>query len=509
MPSTQHRPSNLDKLDSTSSSSSFDRPISSKYHSESVTRAVAREIPADISPKPSRGRRGDYTNTLTAPQGGEPRVEATDAPSKRSRQGLRSRAVQHQHQRQRVSIPSPHRRLNDRRSDASEPFHYHHVPIRSKLGSRTNRRSRSRSRSRSRRRGGTIESIIPNPFSAPGSPTDMAGGNSTDGGHNIDTNSTNASNWDLAHVRSFVDDRGEDLASYLKARYGNASSKEGQGSMGRRVAPGPAGRQWGLQPDHDSRMHERLHYRSRRNDQNDQATSDHEMPRMKPRTPDTTPKANRRPVAGYHRRYPGIVPTRTSGSTASATSSTLTVNSRINRRGVPEGSTLSQDSRYPAFPKKTVTVTSQPLPLASMSELLNHDLLEEAEEPSRVWSSGLSGFCDGGWSKCCLGMSCPCILYSRNKERSDHMRDEGMPLEEPPGTCTSDCMAYAVLSLLCFAWPLQISNRAQIRDQFDIQGSCLSDCVAVTCCSPCALAQESRELSLEERELRLTWNVDA
>lgn len=94
----------------------------------------------------------------------------------------------------------------------------------------------------------------------------------------------------------------------------------------------------------------------------------------------------------------------------------------------------------------------------------------------RDWDTGLCSFSEN-CSKCkcrsveagsypdlkpratgCLGLWCPCVVYSQNKTRCEHMRREGVPLyAEERKWCTGDCISYALLSLCCFAWPLQVS----------------------------------------------------
>jgi len=120
----------------------------------------------------------------------------------------------------------------------------------------------------------------------------------------------------------------------------------------------------------------------------------------------------------------------------------------------------------------------------------------------REWSNGL---CDyfGACGTCCLGAWCPCILFSKNKSRLQHLERDGTP--EPHGGegVGADCMIYCCLtSLTGFGWVLQISPRAQIRRRYRIAGGNVGDIFVSWCCVPCALTQESREIELEEHSLR-------
>jgi Cys-rich protein (TIGR01571 family) len=45
---------------------------------------------------------------------------------------------------------------------------------------------------------------------------------------------------------------------------------------------------------------------------------------------------------------------------------------------------------------------------------------------------------------------------------------------------------------------VQIANRANIRSRYNIRGDSVDDCLTSWCCRSCSLAQESREIALEE-----------
>lgn len=48
---------------------------------------------------------------------------------------------------------------------------------------------------------------------------------------------------------------------------------------------------------------------------------------------------------------------------------------------------------------------------------------------------------------------------------------------------------------------------AGVRDAFGLQGNGCSDCAVAAFCTPCALAQEQREIELEERQAALFWEL--
>lgn len=99
----------------------------------------------------------------------------------------------------------------------------------------------------------------------------------------------------------------------------------------------------------------------------------------------------------------------------------------------------------------------------------------------------------------CKALWCPCIIYGRNKARIEHLYAEEQVHPAQGGTCSGDCAVHACLSTFClFGWAIQIPNRAAVRRRYAIDGDWIGDCAAAFFCSACELAQESREIDLEE-----------
>ncbi|EAU82149.2 hypothetical protein CC1G_13122 [Coprinopsis cinerea okayama7 len=175
-------------------------------------------------------------------------------------------------------------------------------------------------------------------------------------------------------------------------------------------------------------------------------------------------------------------------------------------------SMLDPDSRYPVFKKRPseqsrhrpepIYVANQPYPTPSMNPNLNANNQPYSIHGEREWSTDLSAVCDDNFGTFCLAMTFPSIVYGRNKARVEHLRTFNRPLDASKvPTVSKDGLTHAVLGLICLAWPLQMSNRKSIRNRYDIQGNAWKDLAAVLCCSGCELAQESREIDLEERAL--------
>ena len=57
-------------------------------------------------------------------------------------------------------------------------------------------------------------------------------------------------------------------------------------------------------------------------------------------------------------------------------------------------------------------------------------------------------------------------------------------------------MGWAFLSLFCLQGIYQMTNRSNLRAQYDIEGSCGDDCCSSFCCCCCALVQEYKETAV-------------
>lgn len=54
-------------------------------------------------------------------------------------------------------------------------------------------------------------------------------------------------------------------------------------------------------------------------------------------------------------------------------------------------------------------------------------------------------------------------------------------------------MGWALLSVCCLQGIYQMTNRSNMRDQYQIEGTCGDDCCSSFCCCCCALVQEIKE----------------
>ncbi|KAH9965161.1 PLAC8 family-domain-containing protein [Russula compacta] len=117
----------------------------------------------------------------------------------------------------------------------------------------------------------------------------------------------------------------------------------------------------------------------------------------------------------------------------------------------------------------------------------------------RDWSFGLFD-CFSACGVCCLSAWCPCVVFSKNKQRLQSLQQHGTPLPGDGDTFDGYCCIYGLLG--GNGWILQIQHRAEVRQRYGIRGGAGSDCFSAMCCRACALTQERREIELEEDSLR-------
>jgi len=125
------------------------------------------------------------------------------------------------------------------------------------------------------------------------------------------------------------------------------------------------------------------------------------------------------------------------------------------------------------------------------------------EQDGRAWSNGLCDCC-GDAGTCVVSCFCPCIVYSKVKQRYEHLERNGSPdPEHGGGVCSADCMLFCCLNgVLGIGFVLQMFQRGNTRTRYNIKGGALGDCCTALFCMPCDLTQESREIELEEQSFK-------
>ncbi|KAH8674670.1 PLAC8 family-domain-containing protein, partial [Tricladium varicosporioides] len=84
---------------------------------------------------------------------------------------------------------------------------------------------------------------------------------------------------------------------------------------------------------------------------------------------------------------------------------------------------------------------------------------------------------------------CTCILVGQNHARIHH--NAGPDPDMMSGWCFGWC---ALTSCTGFGWVLQLLDRQEMRQKYDLQGSSCGACCTSFCCSCCEAIQTSKEL---------------
>ncbi|RAK96610.1 DUF614 domain protein [Aspergillus ibericus CBS 121593] len=113
------------------------------------------------------------------------------------------------------------------------------------------------------------------------------------------------------------------------------------------------------------------------------------------------------------------------------------------------------------------------------------------------WRTHMCGCSDVG--VCCLGLTCPCILYGRTQYRlSRKIRSEDPTNMLGYDVCNHSCTAMA---LCCGChWIFATLQHRRTRKVYGIEGDILTDCVRATCCTCCTLIQDEAEIKKREEE---------
>ena len=57
----------------------------------------------------------------------------------------------------------------------------------------------------------------------------------------------------------------------------------------------------------------------------------------------------------------------------------------------------------------------------------------------------------------CWAVWCPSVVYSKSKERLQHLQSQGTPLPGPGEGFSADCLVYGCLAICGYGWLLQVS----------------------------------------------------
>jgi Cys-rich protein (TIGR01571 family) len=124
----------------------------------------------------------------------------------------------------------------------------------------------------------------------------------------------------------------------------------------------------------------------------------------------------------------------------------------------------------------------------------------------RGWTYGLMSCSDRCGLYCCATW-CPCVVYSKTRQRLRSLQYQGHPLAGGGDRYSDHCCIYTALLFIGHPWIMQVQPRAEIRERYAIRGNIINDWLASLCCNPCALTQERREVEVEEASFQAVQHV--
>ncbi|KAH9993551.1 PLAC8-domain-containing protein [Russula vinacea] len=145
-------------------------------------------------------------------------------------------------------------------------------------------------------------------------------------------------------------------------------------------------------------------------------------------------------------------------------------------------------------------ISSQPQDTAPMQVLggnKNANNCPIGDDEKRDWSFGLLD-CSSRCDLYCQAVWCPCVVYSKNRQRMRHLQQHGAPLPGGGETFDKQCCIYAALIIPCYAWLMLKHSRDIARERYGIRADAYGNCLTAYFCRPCSLTQERREIELEE-----------
>ena len=101
-----------------------------------------------------------------------------------------------------------------------------------------------------------------------------------------------------------------------------------------------------------------------------------------------------------------------------------------------------------------------------------------------AWHSPLCG-CLDDMASCLISWRFPAAQFGLNKQRMDG------------SSCGESCCAYFLLHICCQCWIVHAPFRRALRDRFGLEAAPCNDCLVVSFCPCCSLAQEARELNFQ------------
>jgi len=126
--------------------------------------------------------------------------------------------------------------------------------------------------------------------------------------------------------------------------------------------------------------------------------------------------------------------------------------------------------------------------LAKPADVIN----SKSPETAQTWHAALFG-CFDPIDLCLMTWCLPCVTFGKTHHRIH--KNGNLEGYEPVNTSCLLLCGSAFVGLSCIPLAMQ---RAEVRNKYNLQGSCLGDIALTLCCGCCSLVQQEKEAAHRE-----------
>ncbi|ORY66186.1 PLAC8 family-domain-containing protein [Pseudomassariella vexata] len=122
----------------------------------------------------------------------------------------------------------------------------------------------------------------------------------------------------------------------------------------------------------------------------------------------------------------------------------------------------------------------------------NDHVNSKSPEGSQPWTNSLFG-CFNPIDLCLMTWCLPCVTFGKTHHRI--RKDANLQGYDPINT---SCLMFFGSACVGLHWIPMSMQRADIRNRYHLQGSCLVDIATACCCGVCDLVQQDKEATQRE-----------
>lgn len=119
---------------------------------------------------------------------------------------------------------------------------------------------------------------------------------------------------------------------------------------------------------------------------------------------------------------------------------------------------------------------------------------QKSPETAREYHSGFFGCCSP-IDTCLMTYCLPCVTFGKTHHRLH--KDASLTGYSPINT---SCLLFYGAAIFGLHWVPQAMQRSEVRERYNLKGSCLTDIGAACCCVLCDLVQQDKEVTFRQAE---------